>query len=214
MLNEQLPKTFLPYITAYAVVVSHDNHIIGAWIDQGRHYGFACSLDRKDFRETVGESWGQWLVSSGVVDITNRLDNELSKKSPEEIIEGYYTALNEHDLNMLNALRSRRSLAVDLFVNKDTKALFNHQEDATFTQWSDNIESTQLISLENVNNPSNCLLVYYASVDFQFKNPNLPTIPEGKNPRFVVLNEEIKGLGWRIEEVNTAPMVSDWLCKQ
>jgi hypothetical protein len=41
----------------------------------------------------------------------------------------------------------------------------------------------------------------------------MPTIPEGKNLRFMVLNQEIEGLGWRIEEINTAPGVSQRLCE-
>lgn len=212
LLNEPLPQEFYPITTAYAVIVTVDDKIIGAWIDKGRHYGFASSLDKKDFNEIVGQSWSQWLVSSGIVVASNELEKDLSKKSPEEIIEIYYTALNEHDFHMMNAVRSRRSLSADLFVNKETQALFNHQDDKTITMWLDNIESAKLISIESINNPLNCLPVYGALVDFQFTHPQLPTIPEGGNLRFMVLNEEIKGLGWRIEEVNTAPGVSERLC--
>lgn len=212
LLNEQLPKEFYPITTAYAVIVVHENKIVGAWIDKGRHYGFAASLDKKSFNEIVKEDWSQWLVSAGVVDMSNNIDRELSTKTPEEIIEIYYTALNDHDIHMMNAVRSRRNLTSDLFVNKDPLALINFQDDSTITIWVDNIKSARLLNIESINNPNNCLPVYGALVNFQFTNPKLPTIPEGSNLRFMVLNEEIKGLGWRIEEINTAPGVSERLC--
>ena len=211
-LNEPLPKEFYPYTEAYATVVVSDSKIIGAWIDRGRHYGFACSLDRRNFDEIVNLEWSEWLISSGVVDLSNELDRELSKKTPEEIIEIYYKAMNEGDYQLFYAVQSRRNITVDLFRNKDELALFNHQDDPVTRMWMDNIESAHLVKIEKLTSSTNCLPVYAASVNFQFVNPRLPTIPEGESLRFVVLDEEIEGLGWRIEEVNTAPGVSDRLC--
>jgi len=211
-LNEPLPEEFYPYTEAFATIVISDNKIIGAWIDRGRHYGFACSLNRGNFDEIVNQEWSEWLISSGVVDLSNELDRELSKKTPEEIIEIYYTAMNEGDYQLFYAVQSRRNIAVDLFRNKDELALFNHQDDPANRRWMDNIESAHLVNIEELGSANNCLPVYAASVNFQFVDPRLPTIPEGESLRFVVLNEEIEGLGWRIEEVNTAPGVSDRFC--
>jgi len=211
-LNELLPEEFYPYTEAYATVVVSDNKIIGAWINKGRHYGFACSLDRRNFDEIVNLEWSEWLISSGVVDLSNDLDRELSKKMPEEIIEIYYKAMNEGDFQLFYAVQSRRNITVDLFRNKEELALFNHKDDPVTRMWMDNIESAHLVTIEKLDFSTNCLPVYAASVNFQFVNPRIPTIPEGESLRFVVLNEEIEGLGWRIEEVNTAPGVSDRLC--
>lgn len=210
-LREKLPDVFYPYEEARAVVITSGNTIIGAWIE--KQSGFGCSLDRKEFDEIVNQSWNEWLVSSGIVDLSNTLDRELSTKTPEEVIEIYYSALHEQNARLLNAVRSRRAITKDLFVNKDSQNLFNSPEDMSITDWNNNIESAKIISIEEVKgNPRYCLPVYAAAVDFQFENPKIPSIPEGINLRFVVLNEEISGLGWRIEEINSAPGVSDKLC--
>jgi hypothetical protein len=194
LLYEPLPAEFYPSVRAYAIVIELDNRIIGAWIDQGRHYGFACSLDRKNFNEIVNQEWSEWLISAGVVDLSNELDRELSKKTPEEIIELYYTAMNEGDYQLYNALRSRRALSADLFRNKDNLALFNHQEDEVITRWIDNLESATLLNIREVTSGYS----YVATVNFQFIDPHLVTIPEGEHSRSFYLVEEIEGLGWRI----------------
>ncbi len=150
-LNERLPEVFRPNTTARAVVIVMENEVIGAWIDQGRYYGFACSLNKKRFEEIVDQKWGEWLVSSGVVNLANDLDNRLAKMTPEEVIEQYYISLNEHDYQLLNAVRSRRALAGDLFTNMfDEEALYNHQEDVWMITWIDNIESAEFISVVRV----------------------------------------------------------------
>jgi len=118
--------------------------------------------------------------------------------------------MNDGDYQLLYAVISRRNLARRLFINKDDLALFNHQEDEVITRWVDNLESVRLLSILDIH--GRCLPLYQARVHFKYVDPELPTIPEEERLCFVVLNEEIEGLGWRIEEVNTAPGVSDYLC--
>jgi hypothetical protein len=209
-LNEPLPEVFHPYTEARAVVITLNGAIISAWIEKVA--GFACSLDRKLFDEIVGQDWSDWLVASGVVDPGNEMDRELSSKTPEEIIEIYYAALNANDYQQLSAVRSRRNQIGDLYINKEDSALFNHQDDATIIRGINNIESAELLNIDERKVYRCSLPVYSAYVNFQFSNPNIPTIPEGKRFQFVVLNEEIDGLGWRVEEINTAPGVSQRLC--
>lgn len=212
ILNEPLPEVFLPYEEAHAVIITVEDQIIGAWIEKA--VGFACSLDRQLIADLECQAWSEWLATSGVVDLANTLDVELAAKTPEEIITLYYTALNAHDHQMVNALRSRRSLTYDLFSNKDAQSLFNLQEQTSYTFSVDNIESATLLSIRKSDVAlGNCLPVYGANIDFQFYDPHIWTIPEGKNLRFMVLNQEIEELGWRIEEINTAPGVSQRLCE-
>jgi hypothetical protein len=212
LLIEPLPEIFFPYTEARSIVITFEDQIIGAWIEKVA--GFACSLDREKVANIEVEEWREWLVSSGLVDPSNALDMELADKTPEEIITLYYTALNAHDVHLVNALRSRRNLTYDLFSNKGELSLFNLQDQATYTFWINNIESATLLSVRELDHAlGNCLPVYEARVDFQFYDPHSPTIPEGENLRFMVLNQEIKGLGWRIEEINTAPGVSQRLCE-
>lgn len=212
LVKQPLPEMFFPYETAHAVVITLENQIIGSWIE--KEAGFGCPLDCKYAADLEGQLWREWLVLSGLVDMTNELDRELARKTPEEIIALYYTALNDHDSQTVNALRSHRSLTYDLFSNKDPLSLYNLQEQASYTAWINNIESATLLSVKLLPHASgNCLPVYAALVDFQFIDPHKPTIPEGENLRFMVLNQEIEGLGWRIEEINTAPGVSERLCE-
>jgi len=207
LLNEPLPEEFRQSVKANAIVIEFENKIIGAWIDQGRQTGFACSLDRRNFDEIVNQDWNEWLVSAGVVDLSNELDLELSTKTPEEIIELYFRARVEGDYQLYNAVQSRRKLTLDLFLNKDYQALFNPQEDFRFIS---TIESFTLLSILDIH--GRCLPLYQARVHFKYVDPELPTYPEGGRLIFLVLNEEIDGLGWRIEELNTAPGVSEYLC--
>jgi L-rhamnose mutarotase len=207
-LNENLPDEFRPHTSARAVIISHNGEIIGAWIEKVA--GFACSLSRKRFDEVVMQDWSEWLVSSGVVDLENKIDRELSLKTPEDIIEEYYSALNDHDFPRLISVMSRSSITYALFVNKENDALFNHWDDSSIKKSMDNIESAKLLTVAQKGH--HCLPLYEAHVDLQFVNPAMMTIPEGKNLRFVVLVEEIKGLGFRIAEINTAPGVSQRLC--
>ena len=118
--------------------------------------------------------------------------------------------MNDGDYQLYNAVLSRRKLARFLFLNKDDLALFNHQEDKGISWWIDNLESVRLLSIRDLN--SGCLPLYEARVHFKFVDPRFGIIPEEGKLSFVVLNEEIEGLGWRIEELNTAPGVSDYLC--
>jgi len=83
-LQEELPEFLRPCTKARAVLVTHKGKIIGAWIDKGRHYAFACSLDRKPLEEITGMSWSEWLVASGVVNLENEVERELATLTPEE----------------------------------------------------------------------------------------------------------------------------------
>ena len=107
----------------------------------------------------------------------------------------YYTAMNDGNYQLLNAVRSRRNIAVDLFRNKDDLALFNYQEDKAITWFIDNLESVTLLNIREVTSGYS----YVATVNFQFMDPHLATIPEGDRSRSVYLIEEIEGLGWRIK---------------
>jgi hypothetical protein len=132
--------------------------------------------------------------------------------TPEEIIRIYYTALDGHDYQVFNAVHSRRALTHYLLVNMfDDEALFNHQEDASITMGIEKIKSARPLNITKLTG-NHCLPVYAAEVSFQFVNPNLPSMSEGTHLQFVVVNKEIEGLGWRIEEINTTPGVSQQLC--
>lgn len=203
LLNEPLPEEFYPDTKAYAVVITFQNKIIGAWIDKGRHYGFALSLNKKEFDEIVNDEWSDWLMSSGVIDISNPTDIELSTKTPEEIIRIYYDALSTGNKELLRSVQTRESLTGLLFINKEENLLFNLEYDRVTEMALNNIKSANLLNLEKLGFDSECSLVYGALVDFQFINPHISTYSDGTNYRVLVLKEEISGLGWRVNGNNS-----------
>jgi hypothetical protein len=210
-LNEPLPTVFSPFIGARAVILTQGDTIVGAWIEKAGA-GFGCSLDGKQFETIVQRKWAEWLVSSGVVLLSNELDNHLATMTPEEIIRTYYQAIEEHDFKMIYAVKSRRSLVKVLFSNMvDKTALYNLENDEFVRFGVNNIERAELLTVSSLRD-IHCLPIYAAEVNFRFFDPKFPSISEGTHPTFVVMNREIDPLGWRIEEINTAPGVSQRLC--
>jgi hypothetical protein len=202
-LQEELPKFLRPYTKARAVVITHDGEIIGAWIDKGRHYAFACSLDRRPLEEIVGLGWSQWLVASGVVNLNNEVERELATLSPEGIITRYYQALDDHDEEQAYACLTRRSLTDFLFRNMDDLALYHSSyEDEPLRE---TIRSVQVIGLESLPefwNPEG-VLEYRVDIDVKYEKEIVSR--SGHNVRFVLLQKEIEAAGWRISSIGTGP---------
>jgi hypothetical protein len=202
-LQEELPEFLYPYTEARAVVVTHDGEIIGAWIDKGRHYAFACSLDRRPFEEIVGQDWSEWLVASRVVNLDNALEKELATLSPEEIIARYYQALDDHDEERAYACLTRRSLTDVLFRNMGDLALYHSSyEDEPLRE---RIRSVRVIGIEPLSdawNPEG-VLEYKVDIDVKYKREIVSR--SGYNVRFVLLVKEIEAAGWRISSIGTGP---------
>ncbi len=202
-LQEELPEFLRPYTKARAVVVSCNGKIIGAWIDKGRHYAFACSLDRKPIEEITGMDWSEWLVASGVVNPANEVERELAALTPEEIITRYYQALNDHDDERAYACLTRRSLTDFLFSNMDDLALYH-------SSYGDNplketIYSVQVIGigpLPDAGNPEG-VLRYKVDIDVKYEAEIVSR--SGHNVRFMSLEKEIEAAGWRITGIGTGP---------
>jgi hypothetical protein len=202
-LQEELPEFLYPYTEARAVVVTHDGQIIGAWIDKGRHYAFACSLDRRPFEEIVGQDWSEWLVASGVVNLDDALEKELATLSPEEIVTRYYQALNDHDEERAYACLTRLSLTDFLFRNMGDLALYHSSyEDEPLRE---RIRSVRVIGIEPLSdawNPEG-VLEYKVDIDVKYKREIVNR--SGHNVRFVLLEKEIEAAGWRISSIGTGP---------
>ena len=202
-LQEGLPEFLYPYTKARAVVVTHDGNIIGAWIDKGRHYAFACSLDRKPLEEITGMDWSEWLVASGVVNLNNEMERELATLSPEEVITRYYQALDDHDDERAYACLTRRSLTDFLFSNMGDLALyhFSYGDDPL----REKIHSVQVMGIEPLPdawNPEG-VLEYRVDIDVNYEAEIASR--SGHNVRFVGLEKEIEAAGWRISGIGTGP---------
>ncbi len=109
--------------TGRAVIVRHEGRIVGAWLDAGRHWGFACSLSGRRFGEVTGKTWDEWIPA--LIDPQDPLERELSRLSPEDLIRTYYAAVDRGDYTRAHACQSRRWLATSLFANMDNRFLYN-----------------------------------------------------------------------------------------
>ena len=202
-LQEELPEFLWPHTQARAVVVTCDGKIIGAWIDKGRHYAFACSLDRKPLEEITGMSWSEWLVASGVVNLENEVERELVTLTPEEIIARYYQALNDHDDERAYACVSRRSLTNALFSNMGDLALYHSSyEDDPLREKIDSVQVMGIEPLPDAGNPEG-VVEYKVDIDVEYETEIASR--SGHNVRFVLLEKEIETAGWRITTIGTGP---------
>lgn len=195
--NEEPGYCTFPPEQTRGIIVQYEGEIVGAWIDQGRHNGFACSLNRKSFDEITQQTWEAWLVSSGVVNVTNELDNKLATMSPEELITFYYEAIDHQDYTSAYAVFSRGELVKYLFRNMADSTLYNSSfaDESHGGQWGIlNISSARLVNLESFLSTS-----YQVTVDLKFKQPD-PTMPyDGTYSWFIEITKEIEMLGWRIK---------------
>jgi len=202
-LQEELPEFLRPCTKARAVLVTHKGKIIGAWIDKGRHYAFACSLDRKPLEEITGMSWSEWLVASGVVNLENEVERELATLTPEEIITRYYQALNDHDDERAYACVSRRSLTNALFSNMGDLALYHSSyEDDPLREKIDSVQVMGIEPLPDAGNPEG-VVEYKVDIDVEYETEIVSR--SGHNVRFVLLEKEIEAAGWRITTIGTGP---------
>jgi hypothetical protein len=202
-LREELPEFLYPHTRARVLVVTHDGEIIGAWIDKGRHYAFACSLDRKLLEEITGMDWSEWLMARGVVNLDSEMERELATFSPEEIIARYYQALDDHEDERAYACLTRRSLTDFLFSNMDDLALYHssYEDDPV----RETIHSVRVIGIEPLSDAWNPEGVLEYRVDIVVKYETEIVSRSGHNARFVLLEKEIGVAGWRIIGIGTGP---------
>lgn len=204
-LQEELPEFLRPYTRARAVIVSHKGKTIGAWIDKGRHYAFACSLDRKPLEEITGMDWSEWLVASGVVNLENEMERELATFTPEEIIARYYEALNHHDEERAYAYLARRSLTEFLFSNMGDFGLYHADYNADpYRQRVRSVTVNGIELLPVVGNPEG-VVEYKVDIDVKYEPSLYVADSSGRHVRFVLLKEEVTGAGWRIITIGTGP---------
>lgn len=204
-LQEELPEFLRPYTKARAVVVTHEGKFIGAWIDKGRHYAFACSLDRKSLEEITGMDWSEWLVASGVVNLKNEVERELATLTPEEIIARYYEALNDHDEERAYACLTRRELTGFLFSNMGDLALYHADYNADpYRQRVRSVRVNGIELLPVVGNPEG-VVEYEVDIDVKYEPSLYFPDSSGRRGLFVLLKEEVVGAGWRIITIGTGP---------
>lgn len=202
-LREPLPDYMDPRMDARGIVLKYEGEIIGAYIDAGRHESFACSLDRKSLKDITNMEWNKWI--SDYINYNNELEIKLSKMSPEEIINEYYDAINNHDLKMEFACKTRENICDYLAMNMDNNKLINKGYDDVYSDGSTNVKSAKFIDLKeltDMDNP-NGTVEYSVTIDFKFKKEI--TSSDGIQSRFIILKKESEKSGWRIQSEGTGP---------
>lgn len=199
---ELMPNFMQPRRGAGRVVIVRNNgQLVGSWIDAGRHYGFACSLNRKPFTEVTGLAWGEWIQEH--IDIDDPLERELSLLSPEQIISTYYEAIDSQDYRWAYACISRQNLTTYLFRNMDNHFLYNPDYETVFDDGLGNIKSVQLKNIERKEQFENDedVRIYAVTVDIDFNQPI--THESGEQHYLIKIIRETPNSGWRIESEGT-----------
>ncbi len=115
-----------PYTRALAIILTSRGAIAGAWIDKAGYNASASTLDRRVFTDLVSESWGDWLIATGVVSPTDELNQQLARLTPEDVIRTYYAAVDTQDFHLAYATLTQQALMEGyLFFNKPDNDLFN-----------------------------------------------------------------------------------------
>jgi len=202
-LREPLPDFLKPGYDARGVIIRHSGEIIGAYIDAGRHSGFACSLDKKSLKDVTGKDWGNWI--DRYIDYSDEIETKLSSMSPEELIRQYFEAMDKKDEKTQFACMTREVLCSYLFANMDNNLLYNRGFTSVYPDGDSNVKSVKLIDMsemKDIENPDG-IIEYCVTVDYQFKK--VITSESDVQQRFVLLMKETEKGGWRISGVGTGP---------
>lgn len=204
--TELLPEFMEPRREAgRAVVVRYQGQLIGAWLDAGRHYSFACSLKGRRLEEVTGQGWDEWVA--GLIDPRDPAEQELARLTPEEVIRGYYEAVNRGDYTKAHAYESRRALTQYLFNNMDNNLLFNPGYRDSDLDGLANITAARVLSIgkpayTDAGSPRETR-IYPVKVELKVRHA--VTYNSGPQVRFLTLRRETSATGWRIESIGTGP---------
>ena len=186
-----LPKEFFPRKDASAVILKQNGNIIGAYINAGRHSGFACSLKRKSFEKVTQKTFEKWIVTNGH-DMKDQTNIKNSKLRSEEVVVKYLEAINRGDNSEYQYVSTQRLVLV-LFSNMDNTKLYN-------PKWSDgNTESMKLLKIEkNGKDSSDSPISFNIEVDIKVKK--VVTMESGTKSYILTLVKEGNN-GWKINDM-------------
>jgi hypothetical protein len=171
-LKEPMPRSLFPYTSARAIILTSHGAIVGAWIDKAGYNASASTLDRRVFTGLVSESWGDWLVASGVVSPTDDLNQQLARLTPEDVIRTYYTAVDDQNFHLAYATLTQQALMDGyLFFSKPDNVLYNESYNDRY--WPQNISAAQLQSIQKL--PNGPDMEYEAKLWMSFYKPE-PTL--------------------------------------
>jgi hypothetical protein len=202
-LREPLPRFTGSRRDARGVIIRYQNEIIGAYIDRGRHYCFACSLERRSLEEITGMEWGSWIDK--YINHSNEIEQKLNTMTPEQIIATRYEAVNNHNQTLAYACMSRRFLIGLLASNMDESYLFNKDYPQSY------ITGAKIIGIEeykygnpDINPPGD--ITYKVSLELEVVQAHRnPGIRSGRHTYYLTVNKETENGGYRIIGGGTGP---------
>ncbi|QGP92058.1 hypothetical protein MGLY_14140 [Neomoorella glycerini] len=204
-IEEPLPAFMAPRQEANrAVIVKDGQKIVGAWLDAGRHYAFACSLKGRRLEEITGKTWGEWVDQ--YIDHDNPQEKLISQMTPEKVIETYYEAIDHKDPRTAHATETRRRLVSYLFRNMDNNRLYNYSYATNDADEINNITRAKVIRIQPYHDPSleqADVKKYVVEVDINVRR--VISYDSGRQIRFITLRRETPTTGWRIDDIGTGP---------
>ena len=200
---ESMPEEFLPIKDARGIVVKNEGEIIAAFISSGRHSAFnACSLKGNTFDDVTGQTVDEWLNE---IIVSSDIEKQLSKLSPEQIIEGYFTSLNKRDANAAINFISKKTMLGNITSNMSNKELFNENISLPLTDIDindnnsfSNLKSAKLLDANLINQIDSKNIVFRVNVDLEYKKDF--TINSGEQIWDCKMIYESLQTGWKIEE--------------
>lgn len=200
-IHESMPQEFYPIQNGRGIVVKNGDKIIGAFISAGRHSAFnSCSLKGNSFDKVTGQTLNEWLAEMIQADIT---DERLSKLQPEQVIEEYFTALNQKDAKTARYCMSKKTLLGQLTSNMLNDELFNEGIGLPLTDSGvgapsnfDNLKSIKLLKAELIDEPDNNTKIFRVTMDLQYNEEWISSGEQFWDCRMVY---ESPQTGWKIE---------------
>lgn len=189
------------------VVIRSEGKIIGAWRDLGRHFCFACSLKGRTLEDVSGKDFDEWVTV--LIDPNDPMEQRLSALTPEQILETYYSAIDQKDYATAHACESRRYQLMYIASNMDNRRLYNDGFGEERGAGLANFLSVKLVNIERKEEferpeigygNARCYLV---SVEQQRRIQ--AGGPDGRSGYFVVMKQETPETGWRIYGIGTGP---------
>lgn len=201
-IHEPMPQEFHPIENARGIVVKNGGKIIGAFISAGRHSAFnACSLKGNSFEKVTGQTLYEWLADRIERD---GIEKRLSELEPEQIIEEYFAALDQKNVETARYCISKKTLLENLTINMPKDELFNERNGLPLTDANigakssfDNPKSAKLLKTELIKEPDKNTKVFRVTVDLQYNEEW--TVSNGEQYWDCRMVYESPQTGWKIE---------------
>ncbi len=195
-IRESMPREFYPVQDCRGIVVRENGKIIGAFISAGRHSAFnACSLKGNSFEKAAGQSLDEWLAEKVQADT---VDKRLSKLEPGQVIEEYFSALNEKDTQKAKGCISKKTMLGNLTTNMPNNELFSEGNTLLLVD-SDlrNLRSAKILEVELFDEPEKNTKIYRVTADLQYNT--VVSIGSGEQSWNCIMVYESPQTGWKID---------------